>query len=323
MDANVYVGVWINWSRGRVLGATVTTTKEHGSLLIAFTAFFIAFVGSRFWRILCLVTHRSYSTQEMRDAIHHQCQIVLRNASSPESGLTAYIRLMLAWRKTALKNQARLIPLLLLSLLSLSAFAVAGGFSSAISTSVGDEVLLKPANCNLIPPSGNVDTDSAVRALYAERLNNAVNYAQQCYNTSSSGLLECGRFRTSHLPTVVANKSAECPFQNEICRSHEDNLRLDTGYIDSNGQLGLNAPTNQRFAWRYVLHCAPLRTSNYTSHSIEDGVGSVRYHYGNMVTGPVDNLTHHDFVYRIGDIDSQYAPLNSSSSHSGNIYKIG
>lgn len=322
MDANVYVGVWTNWSRGQVLGATVTTTKEYGSLLIAFTAFFIAFVSSRFWRILCLILHRSYSTQEKRDAIYHQRQIVLRNASSPESGLVAFIRLLLAWRKTALKSQARLMPLLLLSVLSLSAFTVAGGFSSAISTSIGDEVLLKPSQCSLIPPYEDININSAVRALYAERLNNAVNYAQQCYNTSSSGALDCGRFRTSHLPTTRANKSADCPFQNDICRTQEDNLRLDTGYIDSNGQLGLNTPTDQRFAWRYVLHCAPLRTSNYTSHIIEDGVGSVRYHYGNMVTGTMDNLEHHDFVYRIGDIDSQYAPLNSSS-YMGNNFKVG
>lgn len=51
----VYLGTWTNWSRGRVMGATLTTTRQYGNLFIAFTAFFVGFVASRFWKMAWLV----------------------------------------------------------------------------------------------------------------------------------------------------------------------------------------------------------------------------------------------------------------------------
>lgn len=48
---SVHLGTWINWSRGPVMGATLTTTRQDGNLLIAFTAFFVSFISSRFWHI--------------------------------------------------------------------------------------------------------------------------------------------------------------------------------------------------------------------------------------------------------------------------------
>lgn len=52
---SVHIGTWTNWSRGRVMGATLTTTRQYGNLLIAFTAFFVSFVASRFWKMTWLV----------------------------------------------------------------------------------------------------------------------------------------------------------------------------------------------------------------------------------------------------------------------------
>jgi hypothetical protein len=75
MDTAIYLGTWTNWSRGPIFGSTLTTTKDVGNLLIAFTAFFVAIVATRFWRICCLLLHMYLSTSEPRDAIHHQRQV--------------------------------------------------------------------------------------------------------------------------------------------------------------------------------------------------------------------------------------------------------
>lgn len=72
---DVYLGVWTNWSRGRILGATLTLERTYGLLLLSFTATFVGFVASRSWRIITLVLHRIYSTPEPRDALHHQRQV--------------------------------------------------------------------------------------------------------------------------------------------------------------------------------------------------------------------------------------------------------
>lgn len=111
---------------------------------------------------------------------------------------------------------------------------------------------------------------------YAEAVDNAANYAQQCYLNASGGLLDCGLFVSKSLPKEV-DFQAPCPFHDEMCRTPEGNIRLDTGYIDSHRDLGLNAPNDQRFLWRNVLHCAPLVTRGFTSL---DGSNNTRYHYG-------------------------------------------
>lgn len=85
----VHLGIWTDWTRGSILGQTLTLSRNNANLLIAFTASFVVFVGSRIWGIACLSLHRAYSTAEQRDALHHQRQVLLRNSSSSDSGLVS------------------------------------------------------------------------------------------------------------------------------------------------------------------------------------------------------------------------------------------
>ncbi|KAI0544175.1 hypothetical protein F4679DRAFT_591693 [Xylaria curta] len=316
MESTVYLGRWTNWSRGPILGATLTTTKPYGNLLIAFVAIFIAFVGSRLWRILCLVLHRCYSTSKARDAIHHQRQVVLRNSSSPESTLLNTIRLVWAWRKSA-NRLVRLLPIGLLATTCLVAFTVAGGFSSNVSTAAGDEVLVRSTHCGPIRITEPTAEMAAITSRFnAEKLNDAENYAQRCYSSNGTA---CNTFVVGHLPTATMNTTSTCPFQNRICRDPQSTLRLDTGYIDSNDHLGLSAPANQRFAWRYVLHCAPLETKGYTSRIVDAGKGWIRFHYGNVSVGALGNQTMRDYLYEIEDSNFQYQPRKGDSLAGSNF----
>lgn len=54
VEYSVHLGTWINWSRGRVMGATLTLDRRDGNLLIAFTAVFVGIVTERLWRIACM-----------------------------------------------------------------------------------------------------------------------------------------------------------------------------------------------------------------------------------------------------------------------------
>lgn len=71
----VHLGTWTNWSRGPILGATLTLEPRYGLLLLSVTTTFVGFVASRSWRIVSLILHRVYSTPEPRDALHHQRQV--------------------------------------------------------------------------------------------------------------------------------------------------------------------------------------------------------------------------------------------------------
>ncbi|KAI1416659.1 hypothetical protein F5Y13DRAFT_205494 [Hypoxylon sp. FL1857] len=271
MDDHVYLGTWTNWARGPVLGRTLTTTKENGNLLIAFTAFFVAFVASRFWRIFCLIFHRCYSTSKPQDAIHHQRQITLRNSATAESGLWSFVCILYAWRRAPMRKLLRILPPILFAVSSLVAFTVAGGYSASISSAMGNEVIIRSPHCGILAeialPAG---PQMLLSGYTAENLNNAANYAQQCYNTNSPGTLDCDKFESERLPTQV-DYNATCPFKGQICRNATSNIHLDTGYVDSNKHLGLNTPEGQRFSWRYVLQCAPLKTEGYASHLIQQG----------------------------------------------------
>ncbi|KAI1734534.1 hypothetical protein F4680DRAFT_470779 [Xylaria scruposa] len=285
----VYVGIWTNWSRGQVMGSTLTLRRRDANLLIAFTAFFIAF-----------------------DAIYHQRQAVLRNSSSPESGVQ--MLLWLLWANRRSKGWLRPLPAATVAIACISAFTVAGGFSSQISTAVSSEVLIKSSNCGLYSLSAVSIVDDAIyflkQSYRATKLNNAANYAQQCYSNENNGLLDCGRFITKRVTNTVDTR-ASCPFYNHLCRNESANLRIDSGYIDSHSIFGLNTPTDKRILFRNVLHCAPLTTTGFTDERNTSLGRLTLYRYGNY-----NNLngTERSYVYAAPSVDSQYPDEEPSYS---------
>ncbi|KAI1370586.1 hypothetical protein F4677DRAFT_465069 [Hypoxylon crocopeplum] len=298
----IHLGIWINWSRGQVMGATLTLRRRDADLLIAFTAFFISFVASRGWRIACFAFHRVYSTSTPSDTIYHQRQAILRNSTSPENGLC-----MLLWLFWANRHQhrkaARSLPTAAIAAVVVAAFTVAGGFSSRISTAIGDEVLIESENCGSFPPPDGPDHPDVpgVNRYLAETVTNAANYASQCYSdVKTRGFLNCGRLVTDRIGLYI-DKNATCPFSTEMCRSKSANTYLDTGYIDSHFHLGINAPPHQRLLLRNVLHCAPLVTEGFTSQKSRypENSAFTLYHYGNTSIG--------DYMYAAESLESQYS----------------
>lgn len=104
----VYTGIWTNWSRGKIMGATLTLNRQDADLLIAFSAFFIAFISTRTWRILCFCFHRSFSTSSPQDIVYHQRQVILRNSNSPENSI--YLLWQLLWATRHLKKSLQILP---------------------------------------------------------------------------------------------------------------------------------------------------------------------------------------------------------------------
>ncbi|KAI1176643.1 hypothetical protein F4777DRAFT_545388 [Nemania sp. FL0916] len=298
---NVFRGVWTNYDRGSVLGSTLTTSSEQGALLIAFTGFLIPYVASRFWRILCLALH--ISAKKSPHATHHQRQVILRNSSSPESGLVSLLRLLWAWRQGPTKVlYARILPIVAYATTSILVFTAFGGLSPRISTSVGNQVLLKGDNCSL-PFYESLDDDLAI-SLFTETLNDAANYVQQCYSANSSGALGCDEFVARNLPIISPNYNASCPFAKGMCRGNETSLYLDTGYIGGNRHLGLNMPPEQDFEYRYVLQCSPLVTEGFSKPANMDNISAVAYNYGGL--SYANGTGEFDYTYEVEGLDIQY-----------------
>jgi hypothetical protein len=321
-EFQVYTGFWTNWSHGPILGATLTLSRRNANILISFTSIFLSVVGTRFWRILCIILHRWYSQpfEHSLDGLHHQRQLLLRNSHSPDAGLLSFLQLSLAWRASPRKRvlAATLLPMVLAAL-TFAGFIVAGGFSATISTSAGQEVLLDASNCGL-PLYQNDE-----RISYSDqsgRASDMINYAQQCYSADASGLLDCAAFVRSSLSSTI-DTNATCPFQPEICKNQHGNLYMDSGFIDSDTHLGLNGPAADRIRLRIVTHCAPLVSSGYTSSFEFQGTNYTRYHYGTVSVVDEDGeWSTLNYTYHIPSLRSQY-PINPLYTQLAGNFRLG
>ncbi|KAI0196934.1 hypothetical protein F4808DRAFT_439331 [Astrocystis sublimbata] len=282
---NVYMGLWTDWPRGRILGSTLTITKSNGALVIAFAAFFATIVAARFWRMLCVVIHHVYSRfgSEHRDVLYHQRQAILRNSPAAISGLWSFVQVCYTHRYSTRQLFISISPIVVVALLSISAFTALTYFLPQITTSGTDEVLLIGDHCGQIYPLGAAlqDYNKSIVTLdpyLTSVLSNAENYASQCY-TGSSQTLQCSTFIEQRIPTIT-NNAAECPFHPSICRLESSNIKLDTGLLSFSKHFGVNNPATEDVSTRQVVHCAPLTTEGYTSSHQLIGSNVTRYHYG-------------------------------------------
>jgi hypothetical protein len=205
----------------------------------------------------------------------------------------------------------RTLPLLAFATATLAAFAAAGLFTARVATSMGDAVLLTGRNCGW-----RNDTDfgayiSRAAAYGIQRFGSSGDYAQRCYpdsNGSTEALSQaCPTFPRRRLAwRSVAD--APCPFpgQGRVCKFaggasaaapgsgsgsgsagstslSPGNLRLESGFIDSNADLGINLPPRDGFRFRNVVECAPLKTEGFvrrvTSGALRNHTRAV-YMYG-------------------------------------------
>lgn len=193
------------------------------------------------------------------------------------------------------------MPVILTAVFCATAFTVAGGFSSQLSTGISNEVLLDGSHCGLadVVATSNISADTKI-TYQANGLFNAVNYAQQCYSVNMSRAFDCTTFVQPTLPSKI-DRNAPYPFNNGICRNNASNIHLDTGYIDSSQFLGINAPASERILFRSTLSCAPLVTKGYSENVTISSENFTRYYYGQS-----NVYENQNFTYQAPDLSSQY-----------------
>ena len=259
-QSTIYKGIWIDWSRGHIRGATLTTSLPTGAILVAFLALFIQFTGSRLWGILRFTIHQSRVTKRPRDGLHQQQQVILRNFSPADAARTL-MQAGWAWRSKIPNSVTRSLPLTLVALVLWIAFLLAAILSAAASTSQGDEVLISSPYCgHLNFASTNLTTVTNFYTDYETKsISDSVSYARSCYPSDGTGRTwqDCSTFPVPRLPTTQRNTS--CPFDMGICTTPA--IQLDTGLMDSDLVFGINAPPKNRIRFRKVTTCAPIEVS--------------------------------------------------------------
>lgn len=310
---HVHLGFWTNWSHGKIQGATVTLTRQNGGFLIAFLAIFIGMVGKSFWRLGCFALHRYFSSAAAQDGLHHQRQAILRNSDTAQDGAWRMLMSMMAWRKgrRARRPILRLLPIIAAAFTISAAFGVASIFSSNVTSETLNQVLLKGTRCGSY---SNKKANSVYKQLtlllplQAEKATKFLNYGMQCY-TNETHTDGCNLYIKPRLP-LVSTRGVPCPFGDNICKLDNDNLVMDTGLLDSLDDLGINTAPANRFQFRMVYTCAPLKTQGYMRDYNDSDYGAVkRYMYGEVEN--VRQVINH--TYEV-PVDNAYLPGDGTSS---------
>lgn len=264
----IYTGVWVNWSRGRLEGSTLTISTSHGGLLSAFLAIFISLTGIAFWRITGFALHQMRAGKAFHDGLHHQQQLIFRNTGTASGAFWQMLQLPNFWGNNAKNSWLRTLPVALLALSNVVVFAIAAIFSSEVTKATGKEVMIQSPDCgrldydNLDNAYSNGEFHAAYSTVELNETTEAATYTRNCYGDDANGL-RCNRYVQRKIPWRT-NVNASCPFDDELCFFGKNGaMEMDTGPIDSHHALGVNVPKKDRVTYRKVATCSPIRTRKY------------------------------------------------------------
>ena len=273
--ATVYLGTWINWTDGRILGSTLTVTSRAGAYLIAFLALFVRIAGGHLWTIIAYLTFLYRSKAQDQDIYYHQQQAVLRNTVTEMGAILGLVKIASAWRKDpdVQRPYRRAAPILMVAAFHVAAFLAAGIFSSKV-TSARSEVLIRGPICGtwalrsenvgyIARTPGNEGAESSSIADSHSNLISASNQVASCNISSPLAQEICLSYGPQPI-TFSIDRNISCPFVEEMC-INQLAVRFDSGLLDSQLHLGINAPPSDRTSYRRVLTCAPIVTENFTS----------------------------------------------------------
>lgn len=146
-----------------------------------------------------------------------------------------------------------------LGLLFATGSLAAGIFSSYIVTNTDLEVLVDPGSCRMLNYSnfmyGNGDTTFTAAVDSATK-----SFAQRCY-TPGPLPSQCNFLIRPRIEPILS--FIDCPFDPSLCHSNAKAAVLDSGYLDSNDVLGINAPPKDRVLVRRKSTCVPLDTARH------------------------------------------------------------
>ena len=298
--AYVYTGVWVNWSRGTILGSTLTLSDRNGGLLIAFLAIFVSAAGGALWRILSYIIHQSRAKLNYQDGLHHQQQVIFRNASSPGSASWQLLQLLFHWWDCAKRPALRILPMAALALTNLILFALAGVFSAEVTKAAGNETLIRSPNCGSwdISPHTGPQEQAAFRSKTLLDTTSASTYARSCYGEVQNPLA-CTQYAQPNIPWAV-NQNASCPFHSGMCKfGGTAAYQMDTGPIDSHRVLGINAPPSDRITYRKITTCSPITTKGYAKEWNNSNSDSPTYgdRFDRLYLGPIRDVSDYTYEY--------------------------
>lgn len=287
--SGAYLGVWTNWSKGQIYGATLTLPRREAGLLTAFLAIYVSAAGGQFWRILCYSFHQARAGQAARrgDISHRQMQVLLRNSESAVGGLWDFAQLPFQRRHWGKDTLTKCALFAVLAFLNLSAFGAASIFSSAVGKAAGNETLMYSKNCGVAKFPEKVDPTFSKLLRIMHLAQSAASYARTCYGDVDN-LLQCTTYPQRQIRWET-RRNVSCPFESHRCLNNMA-VAFDTGELDTFKVFGINTAPKDRLTYRRVTTCAPLYLDDVRKvETVEDKLLGTKEDVENIYAGPVQS----------------------------------
>ncbi|KAH6679397.1 hypothetical protein B0J14DRAFT_686453 [Halenospora varia] len=264
VSSYVYTGLWVNHSREKLLGTTLTLTDKNGAVLVAFLATLVTAAGHAAWTILRYIFHQLRASDKPHDALFYQQQAALKNSSSALGTALTFLRMSWAWRKHERRMIWRSWTLLFVTLAVIisAIFTAAAIFSSQVTQTAGTAFLVRSSDCGLWDFPNDKTTGWQIKTL--NDTHTAQNYARTCYQGGSGSSRLCDKYKVPEIKWHT-DRNADCPFAAETCYNLSTPISMDTGYLDSHKIFGLNAVPEERVVVRKKTTCSPLRLRNWVA----------------------------------------------------------
>jgi hypothetical protein len=235
-SAPIFEGFWVNWSKGRLRGLTLTPSPTNATLLTNALAMFVTVCGGQLWTILRFAIHQLFSPSskaKRRSILHNKQQVILRNTSTALE--TARRTASLTWSSRKDITIFKSLTLILLATVYATFFMTAATFSNRM-VNAGQTVLLDspycgPWNQTYLDMAGfGLNAESAETLLLSEQyllklfhdVQLSLEYAQQCYlsGTTSPPSSSCDMSQTyfpkQRLGLTISHEQS-CPFSSDLC----------------------------------------------------------------------------------------------------------
>lgn len=303
-DTSPYIGVWTDYSKNDFERLTLTLPTSSAAYLTSALTVVVSLAGRSLWTIVSYLIHQYRVKDADSDLLDLQIRVLLRNDDSPLAVFRDAWSLKTAWSaRKDVHAMKRLLPITAVAALTLAFSSVLAVFVSAIFRSSDPEplVLQKSGDCGFLWLN-----ETALPATYSDFISytsrwthfvdmdeatlTSRDYAKSFYPGSATmGLIESDNtsnkmsyfnFPVQSLPYTW--KKAPCPFPgpDRCISSMNDSLNnalvLDTGFLDSNEHLGINAPASRRIQFRKYTACSVVNVSDLVAvEAASDGQFSV------------------------------------------------
>jgi hypothetical protein len=252
-------GYWVNLSRGKVMGQTITTDTNTGAIVIALLAVSTALAVSHLWNIVTFLYHQARADGRPTDGLFRQQQALLRTMPTPSAMMVDSLKLLFTWKgnlsskKSLWQSSLQIVVALVFTVVSVAASI----FSSYAVDSSNIEVIVRSPYCGLYGDKENLqgyDSESySIKVLAA-----STSYADECYQSGNIIPTRCNIFVRPRVP--ITTERVACPFEESICTSPA--LEMDSGLLDFNNAFGLNLASEDRMKFRKRTTCAILSQEN-------------------------------------------------------------